>query len=174
VGAPSPTGSSRASEQPLPADSAVPGDIPDTTQFVTYRSDAGHFNIRYPEGWAQQAGPSSVTFTGTLNTISVAWMPAATAPTVAGAQELAQLQQTERAFAPGKVSAVNLPAGPAVEITYQANSEPNAVTGKQYRLDVQRFELWKAGTEVVLTLSSPAGADNVDPWTVVSKSFTWL
>jgi len=168
--APSPT------EKPAPADSAVPGDIPDTTQFVTHRSDAGHFTIKAPEGWAEQSGASSVTYTGTVNTITVAWMPSATAPTSQSAtsQDVAALSQSERGFQLGNVGTVTLPAGPAIEITYQANSPPNPVTGKQYRLDVARYELWKSGTEAVITLSSPAGADNADPWATVSKSFSWV
>ena len=165
-----------STEKPAPVDSAVPGDIPDTTQFVAHRSDAGHFTIKVPEGWAEQSGGSSVTYSATVNTITIAWMPAAAAPTVQSAtsQDVPQLRQSERAFQLRNVSAVTLPAGPAVEVTYQANSAPNPVTGKQYLLDVARYELWKSGTEAVITLSSPAGADNVDPWATVSKSFAWL
>jgi hypothetical protein len=163
-------------EKPGPVDSAVPGDIPDTTQFVAHRSDAGHFTIKAPEGWAEQSGSSSVTYTGTTNMINVTWTPVAAAPTVASAtsQDVPRLQQSERAFQLGKVTSVTLPAGGAVEITYKANSEPNPVTGKQYLLDVVCYELWKPGTEAVITLSSPAGADNVDPWATVAKSFAWL
>jgi hypothetical protein len=165
-----------STEKPAPVDAAVPGDIPDATQFVAHRSDAGHFTIKVPEGWAEQSGSSSVTYTGTTNTINIMWMPAAAAPTVqsATAQEVPQLQQSERAFQLGKVSAVTLPAGAAVEITYKANSAANPVTGKQYLLEVLRYELWKSGVEAVITLSSPAGADNVDPWNTVSTSFAWL
>jgi hypothetical protein len=72
-----------------------------------------------------------------------------------------------------KVSTAALPGGPAVLVTFQENSAPNAVTGKQYRLDVLRFELFKSGEEAVITLSSPVGADNVDPWRTVSESFRW-
>lgn len=155
-------------------DSSLPGDIPDTTQFVAYHSDAGHFTLRVPEGWAQQSGSASVTFTGTLNTVTVSWTATPAPPSTTGAaQDVAMLQHSEQSFQLGTVSSVTLPAGPAVEITYRENSAPNAVTGKQYRLDVFRYELWKAGTEAILTLSSPAGADNIDPWATVSKSFAW-
>jgi hypothetical protein len=178
--APTPTSTAAATapsstEKPAAADAAVPGDIPDTTQFVAHRSDAGHFTIKAPEGWAEQSGSSSVTYTGTTNMINVTWMPAA-APTAqsATAQEVPLLQQSERAFQLGNVRAVTLPAGAAVEITYKANSAPNPVTGKQYLLEVLRYEVWKSGTEAVITLSSPAGADNVDPWNTVAKSFMWL
>jgi hypothetical protein len=72
------------------------------------------------------------------------------------------------------VSSVTLSAGQAILIEYQINSSPNRVTGKQYRLDVERFELFKGGTEGIVTLSSPVGADNVDPWRTVSESFAWV
>jgi hypothetical protein len=53
------------------------------------------------------------------------------------------------------------------------NSAPNAVTGKQYRDDVLRYELFRGGEELVLTLTSPVGSDNVDPWRVVTQSLRW-
>jgi hypothetical protein len=91
----------------------------------------------------------------------------------ATATEVPQLRKIERAFRLGGVTSTSLPGGKAVLITFQENSAPNSVTGKQYRLDVLRFELFKSGVEAVLTLSSPVGADNVDPWRTVSESFRW-
>jgi hypothetical protein len=88
-------------------------------------------------------------------------------------REVADLRTSERAFTLGSVTTATLPAGPAVLTTYQANSEPNAVTGQQYRLDVQRYSLYRQGTEVVIGLRSPVGADNVDPWRIVTQSYTW-
>jgi hypothetical protein len=116
-----------------------------------------------------------VTFTDKLNTVVVTWRHVASAPTVSSVkkQEVPDLETTERAFTLGSVAAATLPAGAAVLTTYQANSEPNAVTGKQYRLDVQRYSLFHHGTEVVIGLRSPVGADNVDPWRIVTESFTW-
>ena len=64
-------------------------------------------------------------------------------------------------------------SGPAVLITYQAASAPNSVTGKTSQLAVERYEFWKNGREAIVTLSGPVGADNVDPWKIVTDSFTW-
>lgn len=50
---------------------------------------------------------------------------------------------------------------------------PNSVTGKTIRLAVERYEFWAKGTEAIVTLSGPVGADNVDPWKLVTDSFTW-
>ena len=70
--------------------------------------------------------------------------------------------------------AVTLTGGDAVVLTYQVNSEPNAVTGKQYRLEVVRFDFYQGGEEADLILSGPVGSDNVDPWRLVSQSFQWV
>jgi hypothetical protein len=80
---------------------------------------------------------------------------------------------TTRAFQLKSVTTASLPAGPTVLIEYQANSDPNPVTGKQYRLAVLRYELYKNGSEVAITLLSPVGADNVDPWRIITESYAW-
>jgi len=173
------TGSSTESpippESPAPVENNPPGDIPDNQVFVTYRSSNGGFAIKVPEGWSRRTHTKSVAFTDKLNTISVSWGSAASAPTVASAErdEVPQLQTSERAFQLEKVSSTSLPAGSSVLMQFRENSTPNAVTGKQYRLDVLRYELFRTGTEAVITLSSPVGADNVDPWRIVSQSFQW-
>jgi hypothetical protein len=162
-------------ESPVPTEDNPPGDIPDDVAFVPFTSRAGGFTIDIPEGWARTSDHGSVTFTDKLNTVVVSWRPGGTAPTVATVRrdELPALAASERAFAPGDVSTASLPAGPAVVVTYQANSEPNAVTGRQYRLDVIRYLMFRGGEEVAIALRSPVGADNVDPWRIVTQSFSW-
>jgi hypothetical protein len=175
---PRPTKSSEspvASESPVPVESNPPGDIPDNTQFVSYQSKGGGFTISVPEGWARATTKASVSFTDKLNTIAVSWAPAATAPTTASATstEVPQLKKTERAFKLVGVSSTTFPAGKTVLIGFQENSAPNSVTGKQYRDDVLRYELFNNGQEVVLTLTSPVGSDNIDPWRIVTQSLKW-
>jgi hypothetical protein len=173
-GSVSPTEQPVPSEGPVPAENNPPGDIPDDTAFVPYRA-AGGFKFVVPEGWARTSTHSTVTFSDKLNSISAGWFSASSAPTVSSARQtdVPDLQKTERAFRLQNVTSVSLPSGAAVLIVFQENSAPNKVTGKQYRLDVQRFELYHGGTEAVLTLSSPVGADNVDPWRIVSESLAW-
>jgi hypothetical protein len=163
------------SESPVPVESNPPGDIPDNTQFVPYHSKGGGFTISVPEGWARTTTKTSVSFTDKLNTIAVGWAPAASAPTTASASstEVPQLKTTERAFKLVGVSSTTFPAGKAVLISFQENSAPNSVTGKQYRDDVLRYALFDKGQEVVLTLTSPVGSDNVDPWRIVTQSLGW-
>jgi hypothetical protein len=176
-----PTDTTTAPATPTGTESAAavesnpPGDIPDNQVFIVYRA-AGGFELKVPEGWTRRAAGSSVSFSDKLNVVAVSWAPASSAPTVASARrdDLPKLQRTEHAFELKNVTQVTLPAGQAVLIEYRANSTPNDVTGKQYRLEVLRYELWRNGTEAVLTLSSPVGADNVDPWRIVTESFKWV
>jgi hypothetical protein len=159
----------------VPAESNPPGDIPDSTVYVTYRSSAGHLLLKVPEGWSRKTGPASSAFTSNLNSVTVAWTHSASPPTVSSARAttIPSLQARARAFRLQSVRTVSLPGGPAVEIIYQVNSAPNSVTGRQYRLVIERFELFRQGRGAVLSLSSAVGSDNVDPWRIVSKSFRW-
>src|SRR5439155_7755520 len=87
-------------ESPIPPENSPPGDIPDNTQFVPYRSKDGGFTVSIPEGWARRSTKTSVSFTDKLNTIGVSWEGASSAPTVstANSTEVPQLRRTERAF----------------------------------------------------------------------------
>jgi hypothetical protein len=162
-------------ESPVPPETHPPGDIPDSSKFVPYRSKAGGITISVPEGWSRTNTKNSFTFADKLNTIVVTWQAAPAAPTVASANssEVRALRKSERAFRLGSVKPMSLPAGKGVVISYQANSDPNAVTGKQYRLDVLRYELFHNGMEIAVGLRSPVGADNVDPWRIVTQSIRW-
>jgi hypothetical protein len=156
---------------------------------VAYHSSAGGFEVKVPEGWARQTSSSSVFFSDKLNSIGATWFSASSAPTTSSARskDVPELQRTERAFTLKDIIACapscSIPyttgtiadhlTTNAVVIRYFSNSAPNSVTGKQYRLEVLRFEFFKSGREVALTLSGPVGSDNVDPWRLVSESFKW-
>jgi hypothetical protein len=177
TGTTTPAGSGPSVTQaPVAAESNPPGDIPDTTVYVAYQPANSHVQLKVPEGWSRRDAAGSSTFTSNLNSISVAWMPMAAAPTVQSvrASTVQALMRSTLAFRLQSVQAVTLAGGPAVEVIYQVNSPPNQVTGRQYRLVVERFELSRAGHGVVLSLSSAVGSDNVDPWRIVSESVRWL
>ena len=151
------------------------GDIPDSQVYVVETDPAGHYVIKVPEGWARTTPGGAVSFTAALNTIRVETVPATTAPTVASATatDVPKIAQAATGYKAGKVSMVTRKSGPAVLITYQAASAPNSVTGKTTQLAVERYEFWKNGREAIVTLSGPVGSDNVDPWKIVTDSFTW-
>lgn len=151
------------------------GDIPDNQAFVAYTPPSGGYTVKVPEGWARVDAGGAVTFTDKLNSIRMETVVASSAPTVQSAQqnELPAIQAAAKNFQAAKVTSVTRKAGAAVLITYGADSTPDPVTGKVVHDAVERYEFWKAGTEVVLTLSAPQGADNVDPWRIVTDSFGW-
>jgi len=153
----------------------TPGDIPDNQVFVGYTPPGGRFTVRVPEGWARTTNGGAVTFTDKLNSIRMEAVAVAAAPTVASASrtELPAIGVASRGFRPGTVTQVHRAAGTVVLLTYQADSSPDPVTGKVVRDAVERYEFWRAGTTARLTLSGPAGADNVDPWRIVTDSFRW-
>jgi hypothetical protein len=172
----SPTSSpSLPSQAPIAIESNPPGDIPDTIAYVPHSIVKAGVSVKIPEGWSETTSNDAVTFTDKLNTVNVTWMPTSSAPTVTSARktDVPALQSSTLAFRLKSVTTAQLPAGPAVLITYEGNSTPNAVTGRQYRQIVLRYELYKGGQETVLSLISPVGADNVDPWRIVTESFLW-
>ncbi len=155
-------------------DVLVPGDIPDNAHYVHYVSPDG-YRIDHPEGWAQASAGGAVTFTDKFNSIRVETTAVPTAPSVASAQanEVPALQSSAPCFEAGKVTSVSRKAGPAILITYRANSPADPTTGKVVLQDVERYEFWQGGKQATITLSSPKGSDNVDPWRNVTDSFMW-
>jgi hypothetical protein len=151
------------------------GDIPDNQVFVAYRPPGGRFTVKVPEGWARVQQGGTVTFTDKLNAIRMETRPAPAAPTVASARqtELPAIRSASRRYEPGEVTRVRRAAGDVVLVTYRADAPADPVTGKVVHDAVERYEFWRGGTEAILTLAGPVGADNVDPWRIVTDSFRW-
>jgi hypothetical protein len=152
-----------------------PGDIPDDQVFIPYVAPGGAVRIKVPEGWARSSTSGVTTFTDKLNSVGIEVVSTATAPSVSSVRqrEITQLRSSVTKFALGNISTVSRQAGRAVLVTYQQDSKPDPVTGKVVRDAVERFDFWRSGKEAVLTLSGPVGADNVDPWQIVSDSLYW-
>lgn len=159
---------------PLPPMTNPPGDIPDSQVFITYRSPLG-FSIKVPEGWAQRISPAGVSFSNKYDAVGVSVAQAAAAPTPASVRQnqAVALGNSPAAVQVSKVEAVSTPAGQAVRIAYASNSAANPVTGKAIRLEDEQYLFWNNGRLATLTLSAPFGADNVDQWRLMSRSFQW-
>lgn len=159
----------------VPTEDSPPGDIPDDQAFVSYQSSGGGYSLDTPEGWARTESGSNVKFSDKLHSISVDVTNATSAPTVDSVttNEAPTLATQIEAFEKKSVDSVDLPLGKAIRLRYQANSAPDSVTGKHVRLEVDRYEIFKNGKLAVLTLSAPAGSDNVDVWNQISSSFAW-
>ncbi|MDQ1556577.1 MAG: hypothetical protein QOI02_1579 [Actinomycetota bacterium] len=172
TGAPSPSSVPSA----FPTEVSPPGDVPDTQAYVAYTAPDGSFSLKVPEGWAQSTTGSSTTFTDKLNSVALESTAATSAPTVASAKakELAHLAAVLPKFSLTTVTTFTRPGGRGVMATYLADSAPSPVTGSVVRDAGELFLFWKNGKQVAVTLTSPQGADNVDPWNIVTRSFLWL
>jgi hypothetical protein len=138
--------------QPAPEVSPA-GDIPDNQAYVRYAPPGAGFSVKVPEGWSRTRAGGATVFTDKLNTIR---LEAGAAPSRVG-----------------KASTVRRTAGPAKRLTYIMKAAPDPVTGKSVTDAVERYVFTTSGRTAVLTLSGPKGADNVDPWRIVTASLRW-
>jgi hypothetical protein len=151
-----------------------PGDIPDNQVFVVYSSASGGYSIRYPEGWSQRVSGSTSTFSDHFNRIEVTASKSPTPPTEASARtSVVSRLRAFGGFKLVKIDSVHRASGDAIRITYASDSTIDPVTGKRITLDVERYLFWHNRVLVSITLSSPKGSDNVDPWKTVTDSLTW-
>ena len=169
------TTSAPAGVNPNAPEIVAPGDIPDTQVYVTLAGPGGRYSIKVPEGWSRTTVGNTATLTDHYNSVAATATRVATAPTASSVRttEVPRLQREVPNFELVKVETVQRSAGPAVLISYRAGSARDPVTGKRVALDVERYEFWRNGTQVTLTLSGARGSDNVDPWKTVTDSFAW-
>ena len=150
-----------------------PGDIPDNQVFVPWTAPSGDYSITVPEGWARSKTAGATTFTDKLNSIT-AVEQSGPKPTVASVTaDVKQIKKSSTGWVDGTVSQITRTSGPAILATYQADVPADPVTNKVINDDVEQYTFWKSGNVVTLTLAGPHGADNVDPWRIVTDSFKW-
>jgi membrane-associated phospholipid phosphatase len=151
------------------------GDIPDTQVFVPFSSPGGLFTVSVPEGWARTTDRAATIFADNANTVRIETADPADAPNTESVQvdELPAIASSTPGYRPGTVTAAQRKAGPVIVITYQGTSAPDPVTGKTGIDAFERDDYWRNGREVILTLSSPVGADNVDSWRTITDSLQW-
>jgi hypothetical protein len=171
-----PAATSSPEQAAVPAEKNPPGDIPDNLAFISYTNTAGRYRFTHPEGWAETTRTSTVTFTDKLNGMQAMIGTATTAPTplTARQQDVPTLTHSQAAFELRDITAVTVPAGRGVKIVYRRNSAPDAVTGRQYRDEVERYEVVSGGREVIVELFGPVGADNVDAYKTMITSLRLL
>jgi len=140
---------------PNAAEVSPAGDIPDNQAFVAYSPPGAGYAVKVPEGWARTSSKGVTTFTDKLNSIRMQSLPATAKPPA------------------GKATTVTRKAGRAVRITYLSKSAADPVTGRTHTNAVERYAFSHKGRTIVLTLSGPKGADNVDPWKIVTDSLRY-
>jgi hypothetical protein len=168
-------GASTATVDPSTAEVSPPGHIPDNQAFVAYSPPGAGYSVKVPEGWARTSAGGVTAFADKLNRVQLQTRAAKVALTTGDARrsELPRLAGSVPGFRAGRVSAVTRNAGSAVRITYEARSPVDPVTGATRTDAVERYVFFHNGEDVVLTLSGPKGADNVDPWRIVTDSLRY-
>ncbi len=151
------------------------GDIPDNQAYVPYTLPGAGVTVKVPEGWSRSTTGAAVVFTDKLNSIRAQAVPARTAPTVSTTRQtdVPKLAASTSGFKAGTVTSVSRKAGTAIRTTYLADAKADPVTGKAGTDAVERYVFFHRGKDVILTLSGPKGADNVDPWRIVTDSVRW-
>ncbi len=173
--APAPS-SSAAASTPAGAPEVNPaGDIPDDQAFVPFSVPGASIKVDIPEGWSRTSANGAVRFTDKLNAIKVETMPASAPPTVRDTKqtEVPKLASSVPGFKLEGVSSVTRKAGTAIRTLYLGDAKADPVTGKAGTDEVERYVFFKNGKDLVLTLSGPKGADNVDPWKIVTDSVSF-
>jgi hypothetical protein len=158
-----------AAEAPVKAEKNPPGDIPDDQVFIVYASPLG-FALKVPEGWARTDRADGVVFADKYGKIEVA-VTTGDLPTPKTAADA--IKASIRAVDIKTAATADRSAGKAVYVAFDCNSEPNAVTNKQVRLENDRYVFAKRGKVASVTFSAPKGADNADQWLLMSESFQW-
>jgi hypothetical protein len=158
----------------VPVESNPPGDIPDNLAFVRYSNPRGGYSFTHPEGWARTGSGTRVRFTDKLNGVAVVSTHASQAPSLASAKraDVARLRGSVPAFELRGITRVTVPAGNGVRIVFRRNSDPDPVTNKVYRDEVEEYAVFHAGRLVRMDLFGPVGADNVDAYRTMSQSLS--
>jgi hypothetical protein len=157
----------------LAAEKNPPGDIPDDQVFVPYTSSASGYSLKVPEGWARSEKGSDVQFIDKFDGVAVIVDAAATPPTMKDVVSRLGKAEAEKSFKVVSTKEIRLPAGSALLVKYESESEANPVTNKRIRLEDEAYAFYKNGKMAILILWAPAGADNADQWKLISESFHW-
>jgi hypothetical protein len=166
---------SKHAVNPNAKETAPPGDIPDSTQFVRFTVPSAGFSVKVPEGWARTGAGGKLTFTSNLNSVAVeganATGPLSAASVKAG--DVPALSRSVKGFKLQSITPIHRGGRTVVRIRYLARAPANAVTGKSVVDAVERYLYAHGRKEAVVTLAGPNGADNVDAWRTISDSLRW-
>lgn len=167
-----PAASSGASA-PEPSGGTSNGDIPDNAVFLDYHSTNPSFSIQYVEGW--QVTPQQYGVVIRDKDSSETVVIAAPETDVAGYVTSTDLPalQAQAGFGLIKQNTVAVGGSEYVHLVYKVTSPPDAVTGKQLPLTVDRYYVPGTSRLAIVVLATPSGVDNVDAFRLMIESFAW-
>jgi hypothetical protein len=146
---------------PNTKEKSPPGDIPDNQVYVAYTVPGKAVSVKVPEGWARSNAGGAIVFTDKLNTVRIETRTATGGTPSTKGLHASSVRKVARA------------RGTAIRIKYTAGGPANPVTGKRVKDAFERYVYVHGSKELVLTLSGPVRADNVDPWRLISNSVRW-
>ena len=149
------------------------GDIPDNAVFLTYQSANPAFAIQYVEGWQITPQPAGVAIRDkdSSETVAIVGSKADVAGYVAST-DLPALQ-AQAGFQLVQQDTFTAGAASYIHVAYHVTSPPDAVTGKQVALAVDRYYVPGSGGLAIVTLATPSGVDNIDQFHRMIASFAW-
>jgi hypothetical protein len=161
------------SQAPEPSGGTTGGDIPDNAVFLTYRGANPAFSIQYVEGWQVTQQPDGVVIRDkdSSETVAVVAHQADVAGYVAST-DLPALR-AQAGFGLVKQDVVKVGGASYVHLAFHVTSPPDAVTGKQVPLTVDRYYVPGSGGLAIVSLATPNGVDNVDAFRQMIASFRW-
>lgn len=149
------------------------GDIPDNAVFLTYHGTNPAFSIQYVEGWQVSQEPEGVAIRDKDSSETVAIVAAqADVPAYVASADLPFLQ-TQPGFKLVQQDTVKVGSSRYVHLVYHLPAPPDPVTGKQVPSTVDRYYVPGPNGLAVVSLSTPAGVDNVDAFRQMIESFRW-
>jgi hypothetical protein len=158
---------------PEPSGGTTTGDIPDNAVFLDYRSASPVFSIQYVEGWQVTPKPDGIVIRDKDSSETVVIVaPQTDVSGYVASIDLPALQ-AQAGFSLVKQDTVAVGATQYVHLAYKVTSPPDAVTGKQLPLAVDRYYVPGSGGLAIVILATPSGVDNVDAFRQMIESFAW-
>ena len=138
---------------------------------------AGYSVVKVPEGWARTTRAAPSRFTDKYNAIRIESRTRASRADRRGHGDAraARAARDRPGLRAGDVTSRQRgPPAPRVLITYQAAQRRRSPSpGKAVVDDVERYEFCDSGRARRAHPQAPQGADNVDPWRIVTDSLRW-
>ncbi len=138
--------------------------------FLVFRNRSARYQMKYPEGWAQQGNGKQVVFRDKNNIVRIVVGAGAAATAASVRRDLAG-QLGLKVTQPPQQTKIS--GASAIKVVYTTQSAPNPVTGKRVVLTVDRYYLTQGSKTAVVDLGTPVGVDNVDAYRLMIQSFRW-
>ncbi len=141
--------------------------------FLAYRGTNPVFSIQYVEGWQVTPQPGGVMIRDKDSSETVAVVaPQADVAGYVTSIDLPALR-AQAGFALIGQNTVKSGTSSYVHLAFHVMSPPDAVTGKQVPLTVDRYYVPGPAGLAVVSLATPDGVDNVDAFRLMIDSFRW-